>query len=170
MLDRKIFIASVAFLILLVAAPIMATEDEIGRFPEKGLAEKGSGRFVVDHTLVAAGIKIEAGAYNVKWESLGSNATVEFMPIGKSKGVTVPGKVVKVSEKFDFNNISVAKDPAGRDVIKELQFSGKRIKIIFKCEDPSCFHSHGNSEFPAFQMSAAGKDAWEMDPAGKIYG
>jgi len=170
MLDRKNFIVSVAFLILLVVAPIMATEGEIGRFPEKGLAEKGSGRFVVDHTLVAAGTKIKAGEYNVKWESHGPKATVEFTLIGKPQGIKVPGKIVEVNEKFDSNNIGIGKDPAGRDVIKELQFSGKKIKIIFECDNPSCFHSHGNSEFPAFQMSAAGKNTWDMDPAGKIYG
>jgi hypothetical protein len=168
--DRKNFIVSVAFLILWAVAPIMAAEGEIGRFPAKGLAEKGSGRFVLDRKLVAAGTEIKAGEYNVEWESNGPNATVKFTPIGKSQGVKVQGKVVEVSEKFDFNNVGIAKDPDGRSVIKELQFSGKRIKIIFECDNPSCFYSQENSEFLAFQVSAPRKDTWEMDPAEKIHG
>jgi hypothetical protein len=115
MLHRNNFIVSVAFLILLVVAPIMATENE-------------TGRFVVGHTLVAAGTEIKAGAYNVKWESLGSKATVTFTPVGKSQGVTIPGKIVNVSEKFDSNNISIAKDPAGRDVNKGTSIQRKKDK------------------------------------------
>ena len=167
MSDRNNFIVSVAFLILLALAPILLAEDEISRFAGKGSVEKGTGKFVVDQILFAAGTEIKAGEYNVKWESHGSEVTVEFTPIGKAQGVKVPGKIVEANEKFDSNSIVIAKDPDGRDVIKELKFSG--IKIIFECDNPSCFHSQGNSEFPAYGVSAAGKDPWEMDPADKIF-
>lgn len=170
MLDRKIYVVRVAFLIMLAVAPIMAAEEEIGRFAEKGTAEKGSGRFVVTRTLFAAGTEIKAGEYNVQWESHGPDATAEFTRIGKSQGVKVPGKVVEVSKKFDSDSMAIAKDPDGRDVIKELQFSGKKIKIIFDCEGPSCFYLQESSEFPACQASAAGKDTWDLNPAEKIYG
>jgi glycine cleavage system H lipoate-binding protein len=99
---------------------------------EKGSAEKGSGRFVVDRTLIAAGTEIKSGEYDVKWESHGQEVTVEFTPIGKSQGVKVQGKIVEVNKKFDSNNLGIAKDPSGREVIKELQFSGKKIKIVFE--------------------------------------
>jgi hypothetical protein len=170
MWDRKKFMVGVAFLVLLAVAPIMPAEEELGRFAAKGSADKGSGRFVVDRTLFADGTEIKAGTYNVKWESNGPNATVEFTPIGKPQAVKVPGKIVEVNEKYGSNNIGIAKDPDGRNVMKELQFSGRKIKIIFECASPSCFHSPGNSVFPAYQVIAAGKDTGEMDPAGKIYG
>ena len=124
MLNRNHFIASVAFLILLAVAPIIAAE--------KGSAEKGSGRFVVPRTLVIAGTEIKEGEYDVKWESHSPEATVEFTPIGKSQGVKVQGKIEEVNDKFDSNSIGIAKDPAGRGVIKELQFSGKKMKIVFE--------------------------------------
>ena len=119
MLNRKIFIVSVAFLILLAVAPIIA-------------AEKGSGRFVVPRTLVVAGTEIKEGEYDVNWVSHSPEATVEFTPIGKSQGVKVRGKIEEVNDKFDSNSIGIAKDPAGRGVIKELQFGGKKMKIVFE--------------------------------------
>jgi hypothetical protein len=118
MLNRKIFIVSVAFLILLAVAPIMA-------------ADKGSGRFVVDRTLLAAGTEIKAGEYDVKWERHGPEVTVEFTPVGRSQGVKVQGKIEEVNKKFDSNNIGIAKDSSGHEVIRELQFSGKKMKILF---------------------------------------
>jgi len=124
MLNRKNFIVSVAFLILLAVVPIMATEKES--------AEKGSGRFVVDRTLVAAGTEIKPGEYNVKWQSHGSEATVEFTPIGKPQGVKVQGKIETVNKKYDSNNIGIARDPSGHEVIRELQFRGKKMKVVFE--------------------------------------
>ena len=118
MLNRKYFIVSVAFLILLAVAPLMA-------------AEKGSGRFTVDRTLIAAGTEIKAGEYDVKWESNSPEVTVEFTPIGKPEGVKVQGKIEAVNKKFDFNSLGIAKDQSGREVIKELQFGGKKMKIVF---------------------------------------
>jgi hypothetical protein len=123
MLNKKYFIVSVAFLVLLAVAPIMAAE--------KGSAEKGSGRFVVSRTLVAAGTEIKAGEYDVKWMSHSPEATVEFTPVGKPQGVKVQGKIVGVDKKFDFDSIGIAKDPSGRETLKELQFSGKKMKIVF---------------------------------------
>jgi hypothetical protein len=168
MSNKNNFVVSVAFLILLALAPMMMAEEGIGRFAAKGSVEKGSGRFVMDKILFAAGTKIKAGEYNVKWESHGPDAIVEFTPVGKAQGVKVPGKIVEVNEEFGSNDMVIAKDPDGRDVIKELKFSG--IKIIFGCDNPSCFNLQGNSEFPAYRVSAAGKYPWEMDLAGKIYG
>jgi ferredoxin len=168
MSDRNNFIVSVAFLSLLALAPIMVAEEETGRFAGKESVEKGSGKIVVDQIIFAAGTKIKAGEYDVKWESHGPDVTVEFTPIGKAQGVKVPGRIVEVNEKFDSDSMVIAKDPDGRNVMKELKFSG--IKILFECDNPSCFHSQGNSEFPAYQVSAAGKDPWELNPAEKIYG
>jgi hypothetical protein len=98
----------------------------------KRAAILGSGRFVVDRTLVAAGTEIKPGEYDVKWESHGPEATVEFTPIGKHQGVKVQGKIEEVNKKFDSNSLGIAKDPSGREVIKELQFSGKKMKIVFE--------------------------------------
>ena len=118
MLNRKYFIVSVAFIILLAVATLMA-------------AEKGSGRFTVDRTLVAAGTEIKAGEYNVKWEGQGPEVTVEFAPVGKPQGVKVQGKIEAVDKKFDFDSLGIAKDQTGREVIKEIQFGGKKMKIVF---------------------------------------
>jgi len=119
MLNRNNLIATVAFVLLLAVAPIVA-------------AEKGAGRFVVPRTVVVDGSEIKEGEYDVKWVSHSPEATVEFTPIGKSQGVKVQGKIEEVNEKFDSNNIGIAKDPAGRGVIKELQFGGKKMKIVFE--------------------------------------
>ena len=123
MLNKKYIIVSVAFLILLAVAPIMAADN--------GAAEKGSGRFVVPRTLVAAGTEIKAGEYDVKWMSHSPEATVEFTPIGKPQGIKVQGKIVGVDKKFEFDSIGIAKDKSGREAIKELQFNGKKMKIVF---------------------------------------
>ena len=101
-------------------------------------AEKGSGRFVVPRTLLAAGTEIKAGEYDIKWESKASNSqipttavSVEFTPVGKSQGVKVQGKIEMVNAKFSSNNLGIAKDASGRESIKELQYSGKKMKIVF---------------------------------------
>jgi hypothetical protein len=117
-MSKKNLIVSVTFLILLAVVSIMA-------------AEKGSGRFVVDRTLIAAGTEIKAGEYDVKWESHSPEVTVEFTPVGKPQGVKVQGKIEAVNKKFDSNTLAIAKDASGRELIKELQFGGKKMKIVF---------------------------------------
>jgi len=120
MSNSRTTIIVVALAVLLVAAPILA------------LAESGSARFVVTRTLYFGDTEIKAGQYDVKWESSSPEATVTFAFIGKPGGVTVNGKIEQVDKKYDYNSMGIGKDAAGREVIKQLQFSGKKIRIVFE--------------------------------------
>jgi hypothetical protein len=44
----------------------------------------------------------------------------------------VQAKIEELEKNFDSNSLVIAKDSAGRDAIKGLQFSGKRIRIVFE--------------------------------------
>ncbi len=106
------------FLVLLAAAPILAE------------TKSGSGNFGVTTKLLAAGTEINPGEYSVKWKSNSPEATVTFVTEGKAP-IVVKGKVVMADKKFDFNSMGIEKDSSGRDVLKMLQFGGKKISIVF---------------------------------------
>jgi hypothetical protein len=109
----------VTLLILLVAAPLMSDE-------------KGAARFNVVEPLFAAGTEIKTGQYDIKWETVATETTVEFVQIGKPSGVKVKGKIEQVNNKYDYNSIATGKDSAGRLAVKQLQFRGKNIRIVFE--------------------------------------
>jgi hypothetical protein len=109
----------VALLILLVAAPIMSQE-------------KGTARFNVVEPLFVVGTEIKIGQYDIKWETTAAETSVEFVQVGKPSGVKVKGKIEQVDKKYDSNSIAFGKDSAGRLAIKQLQFRGKNIRIVFE--------------------------------------
>ena len=102
----------VSLLVLFVAAPIMA-----------------AARFAVVETLYASGTEIKPGKYDVSWDASGE---VTFGFIGKPGGIKVHGKIEEVDKKYDYNSMAIGKDSAGRPAIKQLQFSGKNIRIVFE--------------------------------------
>ena len=119
MLNSKNLIMIVTLLVLLVAAPIMASEN-------------GSASFVVTAPLYVAGSQINPGQYNVKWESHSPEATVTFTGVEKPVVIKVSGKVEQVDSKASYNSIITGKDAAGHESIKQLRFSGKNIRITFE--------------------------------------
>jgi hypothetical protein len=104
----------VTLLVFFIAAPIIAAEE--------------TARFAVVETLYASGTEIKPGKYDVKWDDKGE---VTFGFIGKPGGITVQGKIEEVDKKYDYNSMAVGKDSAGRPAIKQLQFRGKNIRIVF---------------------------------------
>jgi hypothetical protein len=105
----------VTLLVFLIAAPIIAAEE--------------SARFAVVETLYASGTEIKPGKYDVKWET---NGEVTFGFIGKPGGIKIQGKLEESDKKYDYNSMAVGKDSAGRPAIKQLQFRGKNIRIVFE--------------------------------------
>jgi|WetSurMetagenome_2_1015567.scaffolds.fasta_scaffold717047_1 hypothetical protein len=105
-------------LLLLAAAPILAETTS------------GSGKFGVTTKLIAAGTEINPGEYSVKWKSNSPEATVTFITEGKAP-IVVKGKIVMGDKKYDWNSILIEKDSSGRDVVKALQFGGKKMSIVF---------------------------------------
>jgi hypothetical protein len=94
------------------------------------LAESGSTVYSVSKTMFIAGTEIQAGAYDVKWQSHSPEVTVIF----KSKGkviATVKGKLEKLDKVTDYTSMIVGKDSAGRDAIQALQFGGKKYRVAF---------------------------------------
>jgi hypothetical protein len=104
----------VTLLVFFIAAPIIAAEE--------------SARFAVVETLYASGTEIKPGKYDVKWDDKGE---VTFSLVGKPGGIKVQGKIEEVDKKYDYNSMAVGKDSAGRPAIKQLQFRGKNIRIVF---------------------------------------
>ena len=96
------------------------------------MASGGSARFTASKSLFAAGTEIAQGQYDVKWEANGSDASVVFTPVGKAKGITVKGKIEQADKKFESNSMAIGKDSSDRPAIKNLQFSGKNIRIVFE--------------------------------------
>jgi hypothetical protein len=118
MFNSKNHIRMFTLLVLLTATVLMAAG--------------GSARFQVEKPLFAAGTEIAPGDYNVKWEPKGEEASVVFTPVGKPKGITVQGKIEQADKKYEFDSMAVGKDSAGRLAIKQLQFGGKKIRIVFE--------------------------------------
>jgi hypothetical protein len=107
---------SVMLLVFFIAAPIIA-------------AEEAAARFAVVETLYASGTEIKPGKYDVKWDDKGE---VTFGFVGKPGGIKIQGKIEEVDKKFDYNSMATAKDASGRQTIKQLQFRGKNIRIVFE--------------------------------------
>lgn len=118
MFNNKKCIGMAALLVLLVATALMAAG--------------GSAKFTVVNPLFAAGTEIAPGQYNVKWEAKGQEASVLFTLVGKPNGIKVQGKVEQADKKYEFSSMAIGKDSAGRPAIKQLQFGGKDIRIVFE--------------------------------------
>jgi hypothetical protein len=97
------------------------------------VAQEGSGsaKFVVTKTLFIAGNEIKPGSYSVKWESKGSEAIVVFVDHGK-QAAKMPAKLIGVDQKTDFDKVTISKDSAGHEAVKDIQFEGKKAKIVFE--------------------------------------
>jgi hypothetical protein len=109
----------VALLISLLAAPILASEA-------------GAAKFAVTRPLYVGGTEVNIGTYDVKWQINGQATDVTFSAIGKSIVIKAQGKIEQVDKKFDYNSLVIGKDSAGREAIKQLQFRGENIRIIFE--------------------------------------
>jgi hypothetical protein len=94
--------------------------------------ESGNARFAATRTIFAAGTELKAGQYDVKWESNGQDTTVVFTPVGTRTEIKVQGKVENSEKKYEYNSMVTGKDSAGRDAIKQLQFKGNNVRIIFE--------------------------------------
>ncbi|MBN1568101.1 MAG: hypothetical protein JXA73_09655 [Acidobacteria bacterium] len=119
MSNRRSMIVIVALLIFSLAAPIMA-------------ADAGKAKFAVTRPLYVAGSEIGIGTYDVQWESSGDTSNVTFSAIGKSLVIKAQGKIEQVSKKFDYNSLVIGKDSTGREAIRQLQFRGENIRILFE--------------------------------------
>jgi hypothetical protein len=112
---RNVFVIFV-LLILLSAAPI--------------LAESGSATYTLSKTMLMANTKIQAGDYQVKYQSNGPEVTVTVKSEGKLVA-TVKGKLEKLDKPTDYTSLLIHKDSAGNEVIQALQFGGKKYRIVF---------------------------------------
>lgn len=118
MFNSKKLILTGIIIALLIAIPVMATQ--------------GSARFVVTETVSIDGNNLKPGAYDVKWESNSTEATVSFILPGHGKALfTLKGKIEELTEKSDSNSLLIMKDPSGHPVLKGLQFGGKKFRINF---------------------------------------
>ncbi len=117
MSKRKNLMILVTLLVFLAAVPTFAA--------------KGSARFTISSPLFVAGNEVNPGQYEIKWEANSAEATVTFMLMEKVV-VKVQGKIVEGDKKFNFDTFLTGKDSAGRAAIKEIQFGGKKIKIVFE--------------------------------------
>jgi hypothetical protein len=106
-------------LVILASTSIMAVDG-------------GSAKFVVTRTLFAAGSEVKIGQYDVKWQPGTQTTEVIFSAVGKPLEIKIQGKIEEVDTKFDYNSMVIGKDSAGREAIKQLQFSGKKIRIVFE--------------------------------------
>lgn len=119
MFNSKYLIMVVTLLVLLAAFPVMAMDS-------------GSAKFNVIRPLLVDGVAIEAGRYEVSWQSGSEEAEVTFMPAGKKTGeITVEGKIEQVDKEYDYNALAIGKDASGNEIIKQLQFSGTNVRIVF---------------------------------------
>jgi hypothetical protein len=114
---KRIIMATV--LVLIAAAAMMA-------------AESGSARFAATRAIFVAGTEIKAGPYDVKWEASGQDTAVIFKSVGTTHEIKVQGKIESSDKAYDYNSIVTGKDSSGRDAIKQLQFRGKNIRIVFE--------------------------------------
>jgi hypothetical protein len=118
MLKSRNLMMLVTLLVFLAAVPTIALAN-------------GSAKFTIPNTLFIAGNEVKPGEYDIKWESSSPEATVTF--ITKEKVVAkAQGKIVEGDKRFDFDTFLIGKDSAGRMTIKELQFSGKKFRIVFE--------------------------------------
>jgi len=92
---------------------------------------RGSSVFTAPDTLLIAGKELPEGQYDVRWEANGSDAKMTFSVLGITK-LTVQGKFVEGDQKFNYSTFIVAKDAAGKKVVKALQFGGKKYSIVLE--------------------------------------
>lgn len=122
MLNKKHMIITVILSLILAAIPVLG-------------ADKGSASFKLSSDFRVAGEEIAKGEYKVLWETNGNDpeeAEVIFKSNRKKDTVTVKGKIEQVPNKYDFNSIAIMKDSTGQKVIKQLQFGGKKFRIVFE--------------------------------------
>jgi hypothetical protein len=105
-------------LVFMAAAPIFAQTS-------------GSGKFGVQNKVMMGGTEVKPDEYAVRWTANGSEATVTLTSYGKPS-ITVKGKLVTSDKKFEWSTMVIEKDPSGRDVVKALQFGGKKISVVFE--------------------------------------
>ena len=118
MFKNKNLLMSVMLLVLLAAMPAMALNN-------------GSSKFTVSETLLVAGSEIQAGDYDVKWESGGQEVAVTFLAKGKAIA-KVQGKVVEKDKKSDENALLIARGSDNRKSLKEIRLAGKKDVIVFE--------------------------------------
>jgi hypothetical protein len=108
-------------LMVVAAASISAPADE---------ATKGSATVIVSNAFFLAGNEIKSGQYDIEWQASASEAGVVFKLYGKTAG-EARGKIV-MGEKAENHTLLTQKDSSGRVVLKSIQFSGKKVKIVFE--------------------------------------
>jgi hypothetical protein len=121
MFNNKAVLTFFTIFVLLISVSMTTAEDK----------SSGSAKLTVPSELYAAGTKIPAGQYDVKWEVNAQEASVIFNPIGKPTGIKVQGRIVQLEKKMEYNSLMTGKDSAGRAAIRALVFSGKMIRIEF---------------------------------------
>ncbi len=119
MSNRKNVIVIVALLIFALAVPMFA-------------ADAGKAKFAVTRPLFVGGSEVAIGTYEVQWQANGQTTDVTFSAIGKSNVIKAQGKIEQVDKKFDYNSLVIGKDAAGREAIRQLQFRGGNIRILFE--------------------------------------
>jgi hypothetical protein len=110
----------VVLLLVLAVAPAMV------------LAANGTAKFSVVQKMFVAGHEINAGVYEVKWESSSPEATVTFINSKGEVSLKVQAKVEEIEKNFESNSLLIGKDSGGRDAIKGLQFAGEKTRILFE--------------------------------------
>lgn len=121
MFKSKVLMMLGLFLMIVTAASISAPADEAGN---------GSGKVTVTNAFFVAGNEIKSGQYDVQWQSSASGAAVAF----KSSGKTVAEARAKIvmGEKAENDTLLTQKDSSGRAILRSIQFSGKKVKIVFE--------------------------------------
>ncbi len=118
MFKHKNLLMLAMLLVLLVAIPAMALNN-------------GSTKFRVSETLLVAGSEIQAGDYDVKWETGSQEVAVTFFTKGKAVA-KAQGKVVGKDRKSDENALLIARDSDNRKSLKEIRLAGKKDVIVFE--------------------------------------
>jgi hypothetical protein len=117
MFNRKNLILFFTLLIFLFDISSMAVAD-------------GWSTLEISKSIFVAGKEIKAGQYDIIWKSGSPQAEITFLK-GKFE-LRVPGKIVEIDNKSDHTKFTVGKDSSGRDQIRTIQFSGKKIQIEFE--------------------------------------
>jgi hypothetical protein len=106
----------------MVAAPIPIPGSE---------SNHGSAKVFAIDTFFIDGKEIESREYDVKWESSGSEAVVVFKANRKTV-VKIQGKIVDADNISEYHRVVTGMDSSGRRILKALQFSGKKFRIVFE--------------------------------------
>lgn len=118
---NKKYITLVAMLFALMAVvPVLAAQEMHGK-----------AKFDVPENLYVEGKALKEGQYNVSYEYTGKEAQVTFKRSGQKNTFTIKGTVQQAAKKYDWDSMAIGKDASGNKTIKELQFSGKTLRIVF---------------------------------------